>query len=982
MEDVHKDGRHVAVKPQIVWALRKNFTAVKDVAIGSDGTVIVCTHSGHVFVRQRLKSGSGQLKFRRIPYLQRVIKVATNESGAFGAIRVDARPTPIKLVGKTLEEDLFLLQPHFHRFEHQMTAEDFEKLNANSKKTDEDEEDDESTNSVAKDTSIALKMCTILSRWRTGEGDSLFAWSDPLLSSDCHLIIQGLAIPVHSAILSMRAVKIAQLLAGEYTSNVLSLGSYGTSPAIKVEACHPLVGLLLIQYLYSDDVATIWDARVARIIQDKYPAEKIPLGDIKSDLKALAEELDLSPLSSVLSYAAKQPLPHHTLSSDMQAFFNTTYTIPAGPESPCDVTILLSDRQVSCNSVILRARCPFFEAMFEDRDWTLNRKGEGAVVVRMTHLKWTPMKLVFRWMYEGVEDDLFDYLHQDTLDEFLDFVFEVMAAATELLLDRLVLVCSRAIIRHCNAFNAAALASEASFYQANTLKLSVFDYIISCLETMLESGLLDEMDQSVLQDLSNVIAEKQKKRSPVAREGVLVKELMAKHREWLLVQDIPAPIVRQPFKYRAARSALSPVDLSSAKTMAARRKAPPSPIVNPSAEVSDKSSAADGIFQMDDDVPTPTTSASGVRTPNKGSRSMTPFSLGAAPFQPGSTSGSSTPVKTPIWKSKTVETGKADLRSIMAETAAAKTPAKPISMPVVASALGNGSATRSGFLLPASGAAAPSKGILARSPPSTGPSTGGGPWRTTEVRKTSFTALQGRQHTATGLGTGSPGNASTLSRSAGSQASPAPQRSGSAKVITPVKLQAPAAQPRKSSTPTAAWSTPSTFIPPPPISVSPVAQGLSLLAIQEQEREATEALARKPAKSLREIQEEEQEAERARVQEEEFMRWWHEEEARIAKESRQSQEGQGAVGNQQGQMQGQSGRGRGRGGRGGKARGGGGGGRGRGGGQAAQGGRGEDKQGGAGPTAKQGEENQGRGKGGKARGGRGDGNGTRAVGKV
>lgn len=205
-------------------------------------------------MRQRLKSGSGQLKFRRIPYLQRVIKVATNESGAFGAIRVDARPTPIKLVGKTLEEDLFLLQPHFHRFEHQMTAEDFEKLNANSKKTDEDEEDDESINSVAKDTSIALKMCTILSRWRTGEGDSLFAWSDPLLSSDCHLVIQGLAIPVHSAILSMRAVKIAQLLAGEYTSNVLSLGSYGTSPAIKVEACHPS----LVYYSYSIFILMMW----------------------------------------------------------------------------------------------------------------------------------------------------------------------------------------------------------------------------------------------------------------------------------------------------------------------------------------------------------------------------------------------------------------------------------------------------------------------------------------------------------------------------------------------------------------------------------------------------------------------------------------------------------------------------------------------------------------------------------------------------
>lgn len=484
---------------------------------------------------------------------------------------------------------------------------------------------------------------------------------------------------------------------------------------------------------------------------------------------------------------------------------------------------------------------------------------------------------------------------------------------------------------------------------------------------MLESGLLDEMDQNVLQDLSNVIAEKQKQRSPVAREGVLVKELMARHRDWLLVQDIPAPIVRQPFKYRA-KSALSPVDLTSGKPVASRRKAPYSPAVNPSTEVPDKSSAADGIFQMDDDLPTPTISASEVRTPNKGSRSMTPLSLGATSFQPASMSGSSTPTKAPpIWKSKTVETSKADLRSIMAETAAAKTPSKPISMPGVAPAFGSGSATRGGFPLPAP-VAGSSKSLLARSPSSAGPSPStGGPWRATEVRKMSFTALQGQQAT-TGPGTGSAAN--TLNRSAGSQASPAPQRSGSAKVITPVKLQAPSTQPRKSSTPTAAWSTPSTFIPPPLISVSPVAQGLSLLAIQQQEREATEALARKPAKSLREIQEEEQEAERARVQEEEFMRWWHEEEARIAKESGQ------------GQMQAPNGRGRGRGGRGGKARGGGGGGRGRGGGQAAQGARGEDKQGGAAPTATQGQQSQGRGKGGKGHGGRGDRNGPRAVGKV
>ncbi|KAH8115547.1 hypothetical protein DFH11DRAFT_1585305, partial [Phellopilus nigrolimitatus] len=42
------------VKPQRVWALRKQFSAVKDVALGSDGTIVLCTESGPVYVRNRL----------------------------------------------------------------------------------------------------------------------------------------------------------------------------------------------------------------------------------------------------------------------------------------------------------------------------------------------------------------------------------------------------------------------------------------------------------------------------------------------------------------------------------------------------------------------------------------------------------------------------------------------------------------------------------------------------------------------------------------------------------------------------------------------------------------------------------------------------------------------------------------------------------------------------------------------------------------
>ncbi|WWD16076.1 hypothetical protein CI109_100501 [Kwoniella shandongensis] len=865
LEDVSKEGRdrHVTVKPQMIWALRKSFTAVKDVALGTDGTVIICTHSGHVFVRQRLKSGSGQLKFRRIPYLQRVIKVAVNESGAFAAIRVDADPTRISLTGRTLQEDMFLLQPHFRRFEHQMTAEDFDREHSK-QKADEDEED-ESTNSVAKDTSIALRMCTILSRWRTEEGDSLFAWSDSLLGSDIHLVVKGLAIPAHSVIISLRIPKLADLLAGRYKSDRLTFGKYGPSKAVYIKACHPLVALLLLHYIYSDEVTAIYDSRVARLVQEKFGSMKIPIGDIKSDLKDIADELDLAPLSSVLSYAAKQPLSQQTLPHDFQAFFTKTSIVPATIKSATDVTLVLADKEVSCNSTILRARCPFFEAMFADSDWTLGRKDEGRVVVKMKHLKWTPMRLVFRYIHEGVEDDLFDYLHQETLDDFLDFVFEVLAAATELLLDRLVLVCSRVIIRHCNVFNAAALATEAAFYQATTLKLSIFDYIISCLETMLESGLLDEMEHDVLQDLCETIAQKQGAKLSVSRSQFLVKQAMEKHRDWLLLQDIPVPRVRQPFRWKPRSPALSPVETMTPVREKRRPRPLPSPTASPEIQPQPdrSSSAADGMFQMDDDFPTP---SSGAQTP-RAARPMTPLDLSAS-------------AKPQTWRSKTVETEKVDLRSIMAEAAGSRTPARGPQIP--------GSVPRGSSSTIPMTTSTPTKSpaiSTARSPPSTSSASGGPSWRPLEVRKTSLSSVQAQQ-------------TSTLNRPAGSQASPVPVRTGSSRIITPVKLATPPIASRKISGPVpsnnAAWATPTTFAPspaPPILATSPTTaatQSFSLLAIQQEERDIAEMSTKKPAKSLIQIQEEEREAEKARIQEQEFMRWWQEEEARLAKEENPS----------------------------------------------------------------------------------------------
>ena len=329
--------------------------------------------------------------------------MAVNESGAFAAIRVDARATPISLSGRTLPEDMFLLQPHFRRYEHQLTAEDFDRAKYKGQ-MDEDEEA-EGSNSVAKDTALALQMCTILKRWRVDGTDSLFSWSEPLLGSDLTLTVRGIAIPVHSVILTMRVPAIAGLLSG----GKLERFSIVRPGSITVRACHPIVILLLLQYIYADDITAIWDTRVARAVQTRFPDLRLPIPQIKDDLQALSDILRLSPLSTTLQSAAKVPIVKTTLPSDMQSFFDET-GLSTKPSMMCDVKLSLADKEVACSSIILRARCPFFEAMFADSDWTASRHGEGVVTIHMEHLKWRPMQLIFKFIHQGIDDNLFDYL--------------------------------------------------------------------------------------------------------------------------------------------------------------------------------------------------------------------------------------------------------------------------------------------------------------------------------------------------------------------------------------------------------------------------------------------------------------------------------------------------------------------------------------------------------------------------------------------
>lgn len=206
---------------------------------------------------------------------------------------------------------------------------------------------------------------------------------------------------------------------------------------------------------------------------------------------------------------------------------------------------------------------------------------------------------------------------QDSLDAFLDFVFEVIAVAVsratsnsldlliifdpqnELILDRLVLVCSAVIRRHVSILNASSLAAEATLHNATVLKRSLFSYIASNLETMLENGLLDEMDIRVLNDLTSYVQERQGVRLPITRSGILEQMVLEREAAWLAMQDLPVPRVR-PYRstWRPKSPRVQPVGGGGGETTSRRKsKGKATAVTNgPEAKAEDND-----IFDMDEE---------------------------------------------------------------------------------------------------------------------------------------------------------------------------------------------------------------------------------------------------------------------------------------------------------------------------------------------------------------------------------------------
>ncbi|KAI0262373.1 hypothetical protein BC834DRAFT_892147 [Gloeopeniophorella convolvens] len=880
-------GERPILVPQRVWALRKQWSAVHDAAIGRDGSLIICTESGHVFVRSR--SSSVKIpRFVRVLGLQRAIAVRANETGALAALRQPYRPTPIIPVGNSLAEDVARLRPYlsFSRVEREGVRIEpgcevlpvrVEEVPARWTIGEEDEEGDAAPEAAAivRDVQEVLRLWDLLNQDKRARrrphatAQGIFASSSKLIrGADLVLRVQGaVEFPVHAVILSARCAALARVLGGFGSFHDRESGisfkhipaphpkkngppcAFNEAPRLAVSGVHAFSVLVLVHYLYTDTLLAISDPRVVRSTSAAFSGGRLQPTQAVRELQTLASVLHLHVLEEPLRVSVRRE-PLLTLNAHLGAVFDAP---ASGSASPPDVVLKLADRDVRCHSAILRTRSPFFEAFFEDEAWTADRwEDDGALYVNLQHLGWRTMQYVLRFICCGEEGDMFERLESvDSGDQLLDTLFDIMYAANELLLDRLLLICASIIVDHVTIHNISAVYTEAAALHCEALMDSLHQYIAVNMETLLEAHLLGHLPPRLIRQLVSAVFQHQALKSPFSRLQLPVDLVAAvsRNRDWLAVQDIPSPIVRsQPRAFskqspKRHRKSSFPTSPGNKPTL------PRTPLL---------SNTSEDLFAMDETL-------------------VPPFVLDAA----ASVDDHGQPSKLGPWKGKS--TPRVDMKAILAEAeemqSAGRTQrlASGPSTSMSVNRQRSGDRIRVSFSLsaasdtppsgsPAAPRTAPSPAWRTSAPPAEPP--GSSPGRASISRKPSFTAQSTSRTPPTS--THMPEKTQTSQHAAASHLGLGP-------VISPSKVKMGQTATRHAST-GKAWILP----PVEPISQPSPGSPVSFAEIQQLQSQPDKAA--KDKRSLRDIQ-----AEEAEIQAEvDFMKWWTAEEERIRLETEAS----------------------------------------------------------------------------------------------
>ena len=449
-------ARNALPAPARVWSIRKGHMSAIDVAVGQDGSIILCTMSGSVWRKEKranIKSvrikdvqpskPTKDYKFVRVPNLTRAIAVRSNAFGAFTAVRRDADVT----------REQILVEPA------SLWANTFPLL---SFRRYGEVDEDESTGSpqprfwrpATKGPSPAqIKRAVITRKGAESEIQEICRGFEPLASSQYDAWITSnvtdVRFPVHSFLFKARSrVMRAALTEFQETyyffiPDVVSI-EYGQDGQIHIrfQGADFLTLANLVLYIYTDEIIDVWH------FTSKALQSAARYRSVRTELMKIAAHLELKQLER----AARLMIdPVKSLSHDMEAAI-----LDADLFANADVVIELSNgAEQPAHSVLLCARCPFFEGLFNGRAggiWMSSRRNYAEEAfdiprVNLRHIETRIFDLVLRHIYADTGSELFDDIVTTTFEEFADLVLEVMSVANELMIDRLAQICQNVLGR-------------------------------------------------------------------------------------------------------------------------------------------------------------------------------------------------------------------------------------------------------------------------------------------------------------------------------------------------------------------------------------------------------------------------------------------------------------------------------------------------------------------------------------------------------
>ncbi|PWW80739.1 hypothetical protein C7212DRAFT_160795 [Tuber magnatum] len=550
-ESAEKAPRTGKITTARAWSLKKGHMAARDVDVGHDGSIILCTKNGSVWRRvKRVKRKESRTlgiegsrhKFERVPGLTKIIVIRSNNFGAYAAIRRDPNimRTGLLVDDHMLWKDLEPLLPFAGAFD-------------NHKKPDDSKDKIKIRRPPRAPEGYVKAVKWLMSSTLKADLREYLSHLELSESEDCGVLVStsdcpDINIPAHRVFLAARSPVLRSIFVrGPRCVGVVGEFIPSTTPEEKSRLVFKGIKLqtllILLYYVYTDSLVDVWNqTNIHRSRMQHYRA-------IRSELASISSQIGLDHLAKALEVA-----PHPSCS--MNRDFSNALSGPSRSEfeESTDMMIELANGEsVLVHSVIMKARCPFFKALYGSGGrWLMKRREQGIVRVDIKHVSKHAMDMVVNWLYSDWGVEGFDGVkvgkESGKVEEFIDFVLEVMSAANELMLGRLCQVCQKIIGRHVSTRNAAHMLMALAGCSENGFKNMCMQYICLNMETMLENHLLDELDADLMVDLDGVVKSVQQQLFPHSRTGVqeeLLREIYpnmldvaAKEREALIASYI------------------------------------------------------------------------------------------------------------------------------------------------------------------------------------------------------------------------------------------------------------------------------------------------------------------------------------------------------------------------------------------------------------------------------------------------------------